>query len=111
ARARKTGRGDTGEYRSIADGLAAPVQFLGYTDAAASGVVAGLLVDGVAVPAATAGAAVEVVLDRTPFYAESGGQLSDTGTITTDDGAVVEVDDVQRPIPGLIVHRGRVVAG
>jgi alanyl-tRNA synthetase len=46
------------------------------------------------------------VLEQTPFYAESGGQDSDAGTIT-GDGVVLEVVDVQRPVKGLIVHRVR----
>ena len=72
----------------------------------------GLLVDGVvACPAAPQGDEVELVLDRTPFYAEGGGQLADQGTIRLDDGAVIEVDDVQTPCPGSIVHRGRVASG
>jgi alanyl-tRNA synthetase len=64
----------------------------------------------VPVPAAGAGAEVDVILDRTPFYAEGGGQLADTGTITLD-GGVVDVSDVQTPLTGLIVHRGRVRSG
>ena len=54
---------------------------------------------------------VELVLDRTPFYAEGGGQLGDHGRITLDNGAVVEVLDVQAPLPGFIVHRARVLSG
>jgi alanyl-tRNA synthetase len=55
---------------------------------------------------------VDVVLDRTPFYAEAGGQIGDTGTITTLDGRVeVQVDDTQYGLPGLVLHRGRVVRG
>jgi alanyl-tRNA synthetase len=52
-----------------------------------------------------------VVLDRTPFYAEGGGQRADAGTITTTGGAEIEVYDVQTPIQGLIVHRGKVKSG
>jgi alanyl-tRNA synthetase len=59
---------------------------------------------------ASEGQSVELVLDRTPFYAEGGGQLADAGRIQLD-GAVVEVDDVQTPVNGLIVHRARVVSG
>jgi alanyl-tRNA synthetase len=51
------------------------------------------------------------VLDRTPFYAEGGGQLADGGRIELATGAVVEVRDVQSPIKGLIVHRAGVLSG
>ena len=51
-----------------------------------------------------------MILDRTPFYAEGGGQLADAGTVTTDSG-VIDVSDVQTPLTGLIVHRGRVRSG
>jgi alanyl-tRNA synthetase len=51
------------------------------------------------------------VLDRTPFYAEGGGQLADHGRIRFGNGAEVEVRDVQTPLTGVIVHRGRVVSG
>jgi alanyl-tRNA synthetase len=111
ALAKKTGHADLRAYESIASDLAAPVEFLGYTQTDSTVSVVGLLVDGVPAPAATAPADVEVVLDRTPFYAEAGGQLADQGTIVLDGGATVEVDDVQRPIKGLNVHRGRLVEG
>ena len=55
---------------------------------------------------ADAGTAVSVVLDRTPFYAESGGQVGDTGVIETSTGARVRVDDTQYGLPGLVLHRG-----
>jgi alanyl-tRNA synthetase len=78
--------------------------------------VTGLLVGGAPVAAAGAGTEVDVVLDRTPFYAEGGGQLADAGLITArgggaGDGARVEIIDVQSPVAGLIVHRGRVTSG
>jgi alanyl-tRNA synthetase len=57
-----------------------------------------------------AGEAVDVILDRTPFYAESGGQVGDTGVLT-GDGVRVEVLDTQLGLPGLPVHRGRVTNG
>ncbi|NNU28721.1 alanine--tRNA ligase [Isoptericola sediminis] len=111
ALAKKTGHGDLRAYEELSKRLSAPVEFLGYSDHQASVHVEGLLVDGASAPAATAPADVEVVLDRTPFYAEAGGQLADQGTITLDSGATIEVDDVQRPVAGLSVHRGRLVEG
>lgn len=111
ALAKKTGHADLRAYEAVEKELSAPVEFLGYTDTAAHARVVGLLVDGVPAPTATAPADVEVVLDRTPFYAEAGGQLADQGAIVLDGGGVVEVDDVQRPITGLSVHRGRLVEG
>jgi alanyl-tRNA synthetase len=84
--------------------------FTGYDEVAGSGTIRALLVDGVPVDRAETGAAVEIVLDRTPFYAQAGGQLADHGTLTTASGSV-DVDDVQRPVPGLSVHRGVVTGG
>ncbi len=111
ALAKKTGHADTGAYQAIRTTLGAPTAFLGYTDAQSRSTVVGLLVDGVPAPVATAPADVEVVLDRTPFYAEAGGQLADQGVLLLDGGAHIEVDDVQAPIKGLSVHRGRLVDG
>ena len=95
ATARKTGHGDVGAYRAVLD-AAGGTEFLGYTELASESRIVGLVVDGVGVPAAGAGTAVEVVLDRTPFYAEGGGQQADTGVIR-GDGFTVAVDDVQSP--------------
>ena len=52
-----------------------------------------------------------VVLDTTPFYAESGGQLGDHGRLRGEDGCVIDVYDVQSPVPGLFVHRGEIIDG
>lgn len=111
AKAKKQGHGDAHVYREIADRLGRPVEFTGYTEIASEGVVAGMLVGGEGRRTAVAGDQVELVLDRTPFYAEGGGQLADGGVITLAGGARVEVDDVQSPITGLIVHRARVLSG
>ena len=111
ARAKKTGHADVRAYHELEKAMGGGSTFLGYTDSAADAVVTGLLVDGVPQPAATAPAEVEVVLDRTPFYAEMGGQLADHGTIRLADGGVVEVGDVQAPIKGLSVHRGTLTEG
>ena len=111
ALAKKTGPAGTEAYRALQRDLAAPVEFLGYTQPSARVRVGALLVDGAPAPSATAPADVEIVLDRTPFYAEAGGQLADQGTILLDSGASVEIDDVQAPIKGMSVHRGRLVEG
>ena len=111
ARAKKSSHGDTSVYRQVADELGREVEFTGYDEVASEARVAGLVRDGEVVPHAVAGDSVEVVLDRTPFYAEGGGQLADGGRIVLASGAVVEVDDVQKPIGGLVVHRARVVSG
>ncbi len=66
--------------------------------------------DGQRVDSAIAGEKVEIVLGKTNFYVESGGQMSDTGTIS-GDGWLIEVEDTRRPIGGLIVHVGEVVEG
>ncbi|MDR0944696.1 MAG: alanine--tRNA ligase [Bifidobacteriaceae bacterium] len=111
AKAKKTGHADTGVYQTLAADLGHGTEFLGYTDLAARGRVVGLLQDGKPVAAVTAPADIEVILDRTPFYGESGGQLADQGAIEFDSGAVFEVDDVQKPIKELWVHRGRLTDG
>ncbi|MBA0050808.1 alanine--tRNA ligase [Streptomyces sp. AJS327] len=110
ARSKKTGHADLSAYREIADRGGATT-FTGYAGTENETSVVGLLVDGVASPAAREGDEVEVVLDRTPFYAEGGGQLADTGRIKLDSGAVVEVRDVQQPVPGVSVHKGVVQVG
>ncbi|SHN33800.1 alanine--tRNA ligase [Actinacidiphila paucisporea] len=110
ARAKKTGHADLSAYREVAD-RSGGTEFTGYTHDHSEATVVGLLVDGLPSPAATEGDEVEVVLDRTPFYAEGGGQLADTGRIRVEGGAVVEVRDVQQPVPGVSVHKGVVQVG
>jgi alanyl-tRNA synthetase len=110
AKARKAGVTATTAYRDILD-TGGTTAFLGYTDVTADATVIGIVKDGTPVPAARVGDQVEVVLDRTPFYAEGGGQLGDHGRISSGNGAVVDVFDVQAPVPGLYVHRGEVVDG
>lgn len=103
---------DLSVYDDFKKTLAQPIDFLGYTDMSARARVLGIMVEGKgSVPAATGPANVEVILDRTPFYAEAGGQLADQGEILSDDGAVLEVDDVQKPIKDLIVHQCRLTEG
>ena len=111
ARSKKTGHTDVRVFHDIEKAMGGGSTFLGYTEQAAEATVEALLVDGVAAPAASAPAEVEVILDRTPFYAEMGGQLADHGTIRLAGGGVVEVHDVQAPIRGLSVHRGTLTEG
>ncbi len=110
ARAKKSGHTDLSQYKQIADGSGLST-FLGYTHTETESKINGLLVDGVIAQSAKSGDEVEVILDRTPFYAEGGGQLADAGIIKLANGAIVEIDDVQAPVNGLSVHRGRVVSG
>src|ERR1700761_4368957 len=113
AREKKTGNADISVYASLLE-QAGKVTFTGYDAADGEATIVGLLADGVPVRSAVPGTEVAVVLDRTPFYAEGGGQLSDHGVIkVTGPGgnAEVEVTDVQTPLPGLVVHRGTVRLG
>ncbi len=110
ARLKKSGHTDLTEYRKIADGFGR-TEFIGYEHLTGESKISAILVDGIGASHANAGDEVEIVLDRTPFYAEGGGQLADGGTITLASGAVIEIDDVQVPVPGVSVHRGRVVKG
>ncbi|GAA3335073.1 alanine--tRNA ligase [Amorphoplanes nipponensis] len=109
AAARKTGHADLSAYRSVLD-AGGPVEFTGYAEVSRESRVRALLGDGGAIEAAGEGDYVELVLDTTPFYAEGGGQQADTGLINVGGGQV-EVVDVQQPLPGLIVHKARVVRG
>jgi alanyl-tRNA synthetase len=110
AKAKKSGHTDVSVYKAIAD-KSGKSEFVGYAQQNSESKVTGIVVDGIGVASASEGEDVDIVLNRTPFYAEGGGQLADGGRITLSNGAVVEIDDVQSPVPGLSVHRGRVISG
>ena len=110
AKAKKSGHTDLTEYRAIVD-KSGTSKFIGYENISAEATITGVLVDGKSVAEANIGAEIEITLDRTPFYAEGGGQLADGGKIQLSNGAVIQVEDVQSPLPGVIVHRGSVVSG
>jgi alanyl-tRNA synthetase len=85
-------------------------EFTGYRELTTRSIVTALRKDGATGERATEGDAVEVFLDRSPFYAESGGQVGDKGTITTPSGQI-RVEDTQKPMDGAIAHLGTVVNG
>ena len=109
ARAKKGGHTDTVLYRGILDAHG-PTEWLAYETLETESRALSVLSGAGAVPALAQGEVGELVLDRTPFYAESGGQAADAGTIDFDGGRL-EVLDVQRPIKGLVVHQVRVLEG
>ena len=86
-------------------------EFLGYETETAEGVVLAILRDGARVSEAKAGDEVAIVLNQTPFYAESGGQVGDTGAIFTPAGAELAVGDTVKKAGDLHVHLGRLAHG
>ncbi|MER8779459.1 alanine--tRNA ligase [Mesorhizobium sp. M0977] len=85
-------------------------EFLGYETEQAEGLVQALVRDGKTVDSAGKGDAVAVVVNQTPFYGESGGQMGDTGVIS-GDGFSIEISDTQKKADGLSVHVGKVANG
>ena len=113
ARAAWAGTGDAATERvwfDLRERLGA-TEFLGYSTEAAEGEVIALVVDGATAGTAAAGASVTVVLNQTPFYAESGGQVGDAGCVTGADGLVIRIDDTQKKLGDLFVHVGTVETG
>jgi len=113
ARARAAWRGSGDQsvaplYRQLATDF--DNRFVGYETLDTHSRILALLVDGQSAAEGRAGDAVEVVVEQTPFYPESGGQVGDHGLIETETGRV-DIEDTQRPVEGLIVHRGKVVRG
>ncbi|WP_026060583.1 alanine--tRNA ligase [Pseudaminobacter salicylatoxidans] len=112
ARANWTGSGEAATeavWFSVKDKVGA-TEFLGYETEQAEGVVAALVKGGEQIEAVQAGDMVDIVVNQTPFYGESGGQVGDTGTMTGEDFAI-EITDTQKKGDGLLVHSGKVVKG
>jgi alanyl-tRNA synthetase len=86
-------------------------EFLGYSTESAEGEILALVANGVSVPSVAVGHDVAVVLNQTPFYGESGGQVGDTGVISGPDGLRIAVTDTQKKLGDLFVHLGRVESG
>jgi len=96
-------------YRSVLD-VAGLTDFVGYETEIAEGLVLAIVADGETIERADEGREVELFLNRTPFYGESGGQIGDSGTIDTETGTAV-VLDTRHAIQGLHGHRLRVQSG
>ncbi|SFF30206.1 alanine--tRNA ligase [Blastococcus tunisiensis] len=109
ARAKRTGSVDVLAYRRL---LAehGPTDWQAYDTLRTDSRVLAVVAEDEGPQVATAGEIVRVVLDRTPFYAESGGQVADAGVLAWDGGRA-EVIDVQRPVKGLVTHQVRVLEG
>ncbi|UWR85894.1 alanine--tRNA ligase [Phaeobacter inhibens] len=111
ARAAWSGSGESADstiWFDVAD-QAGTTDFLGYETEAAEGQIMALVVDGAQVAEAGVGTDVQVVLNQTPFYAESGGQVGDSGEIRVD-GGVVRVTDTKKAA-GVFIHFGKVESG
>jgi len=113
ARAAWKGSGQTADsevWFDIAEREGA-TEFTGYSANVGEGVVVALVKDGKEVTEAHAGEAVTVLTNQTPFYGESGGQMGDTGTISTNEGLRIAVSDTAKPLGRLHAHVGVVEAG
>jgi alanyl-tRNA synthetase len=86
-------------------------EFLGYATEAAEAELTAIIVDGQPVGEAFVGQEVALLLNQTPFYAESGGQVGDAGMITGADDLRIAITDTQKKLGDLVVHLGRVEAG
>jgi alanyl-tRNA synthetase len=88
-----------------------PTEFLGYATENAEAEIKALIVGGASVTEAAPGTEVAMILNQTPYYGESGGQVGDTGRVTGADGLAIVVTDTQKKLGDLFVHLGRVEAG
>ena len=116
AAARKQAHADLSEYRDLVD--AGPTEFTGFNELSSEAKILGIFVDGKRVPVVAhdgnGADRVELILDRTPFYAESGGQIADEGTITgtgASGTSMAAVGDVQKIAKTLWAHRVTVESG
>jgi alanyl-tRNA synthetase len=116
-RAKASGKAKTAEalrrmdtYRELAARLPR-TEFLGYRQLTAEATVTGIISGGAVTTSAAQGSDVELVLDRSPFYAEAGGQIGDTGTLTVPDGTRLRITDTRYGLTGFRVHSARVLEG
>jgi len=113
ARASWVGSGDTGAEAIWFDlrEQCGATEFLGYDKDQAEGEVLALVADGKSVNSASTGSDISILVNQTPFYGESGGQLGDTGAMRGADGLAVEIVDTQIYVGDLHVHLGKVTSG
>lgn len=90
---------------------AGATEFLGYNSVQAEAVVDAIVVDGIPVETIDDGVEAAIVVNQTPFYAESGGQVGDKGSITGPDGSTFDVNNTQKKADGLFIHLGRLAEG
>jgi alanyl-tRNA synthetase len=112
ARAAWAGSGETGTAKiwfELRDELGA-TEFLGYSTENAEGQVTALVKAGAKISEAKQGDEVQIIVNQTPFYGESGGQMGDTGAMTTSGGAVIKITDTQKE-EGLTVHIAKITKG
>ena len=86
-------------------------EFLGYTTINADAQIVSIVIDGMSVETAEAGSTVSIIVNQTPFYGESGGQMGDAGTMFGTGGSEIEIRDVQKRLNDLHVHTGKVKRG
>jgi len=105
-RARQSWRGDETAVSPVYEKFVGKggTPFLGYDAIRSTSRIAGILVNGMPVDSVGGGQTAEIILDETPFYAESGGQVGDTGTLTSPSG-VARILDTYSPVRGVIVHK------
>lgn len=108
-RSKKKDHGDLSVYRQFIDEN--PTEFTGFSRLSDEAKVIGIIADHGSAVSAVEGDEIELILDRTPMYAESGGQMADHGVITTESGATILVTDVQKAGKKVWLHKGRVEVG
>jgi alanyl-tRNA synthetase len=112
ARAAWSGSGDVGTAKiwfELRDELGA-TEFLGYSTEKAEGQITALVKSGAKIADAKTGDEISIIVNQTPFYGESGGQMGDTGRMTTPSGAVIDITDTQKE-EGITVHIAKIVKG
>ncbi|MDR3151935.1 MAG: alanine--tRNA ligase, partial [Bifidobacteriaceae bacterium] len=113
---KRKGQVDKTIYNKIAKNLSseaksAETQFLGYKTSTSDVRVLAIIADGKPVQVVSAPAQIEVIFDKTPFYAEGGGQVADIGIAEFQSGALLDIEDVQKPLVGVFVHTGNLTEG